>query len=103
MAMIRETLGELKPCWKGRFQPDHKERDLFAHAGKGLRFREVISLAALRRIGKATLFHTIVRNAIRASVGPGSSGANAARRRFNPLVPPRSVRGSRSPIAPSSS
>lgn len=72
MANISEALVELNPWWKGPFEPDYKERELYAQLEKYLRLRQVIALTGLRRVGKTTLLYKIVGDAIRAGFDPRS-------------------------------
>lgn len=70
MASIRETSVELNPWWKGPFEPEYKERALYARLQKFLRLRQVVALTGLRRVGKTTLLYKIVHDAIQGGMDP---------------------------------
>lgn len=70
MPQIKTVLVELNPWWKGPFDPEYKERAIYARLGKFLPLRPIIALTGLRRVGKTTLLLKAAADAIAGGLDP---------------------------------
>ena len=55
MANIREFLVEMNPWWKGKFDIEYKEREIYPELEKYIKLPQIMSFSGLRRVGKTTL------------------------------------------------
>lgn len=70
MPQISELLEEMNPWWKGAFDLDFKERDVYKEVQKFLGTKQVIAFTGLRRVGKTTLMLKIVSDYIKKGFDP---------------------------------
>lgn len=70
MPQIKSVLPDFNPWWKGAFQADYQEREVYGRIGKFLPLRQIIALTGLRRVGKTTLLKKIADDAIRGGLNP---------------------------------
>ncbi len=67
-------LSELNPWWKsGRVEKEYEEaleRELFRDMTKVMNDRQIVSLIGLRRVGKTTLLHQVIRSLLHRGVAP---------------------------------
>jgi predicted AAA+ superfamily ATPase len=72
MANIREALVELNPWWKGDFELEYREREIYSEIKNFLAPPQIIALTGLRRVGKTTLMLKIVKDSIARNSNPKS-------------------------------
>ncbi|MHA1283967.1 MAG: ATP-binding protein [Promethearchaeota archaeon] len=67
---IREALIENNPWWKYEFKLNFKERELYNKIQKFMSMPHIISITGIRRVGKTTLMHKIIVDAIDNGIDP---------------------------------
>ena len=67
MAEIKEALQDLNPWWKGGFEIEFKQREIYKEVKKFLTLPQIIAFTGLRRVGKTTLMFKIIEDAIKDS------------------------------------
>lgn len=70
MTSTRDVLVELNPWWKGGFDLEYKEREIYAEIRDFLALPQIIALTGLRRVGKTTLMLKIVKDSIGGNFDP---------------------------------
>nr|AAU83459.1 conserved hypothetical protein [uncultured archaeon GZfos28G7] len=64
MAKIKDVLRDLNPWWKGKFEIEYKQREIYEQIEKFMPLPQIIALTGLRRVGKTTLMRKIIEDAI---------------------------------------
>ena len=64
MAEIKEALQDFNPWWKGKFDSEFKEREIYIKIQKFIPLPQIIALTGLRRVGKTTLLYKIIDDTI---------------------------------------
>ena len=70
MPQIKTTLIDLNPWWKGEFEIEFKEREIYKKIQKFLTMPQIIALTGLRRVGKTTIMYKIAKDFITNSFDP---------------------------------
>ncbi|MGA2916591.1 MAG: ATP-binding protein [Sedimentisphaerales bacterium] len=70
MAKIKDALREFNPWWKGAFEVEFKDRNIYGKIQKFLPLPQMVALTGLRRTGKTTLMLKIADDAIKKGYGP---------------------------------
>jgi len=70
MAQIKDSLEDLNPWWKRKFEIGFKEREIHKQLQKFMPLPQIIALTGLRRVGKTTLMLKIVENSIEKGLDP---------------------------------
>jgi len=64
MVKIKDVLRDLNPWWKGEFEIEYKQREIYEQIKKFMPLPQIIALTGLRRVGKTTLMRKIIEDAI---------------------------------------
>ena len=70
MPQVKEVLIELNPWWKGEFELDYKEREIYKDIQKFIRLPQIVAFTGLRRVGKTTLMLKVIVDAIKNGFDP---------------------------------
>ena len=70
MAEIKESLKDFNPWWKGEFEIEFKEREIYKKIQKFMHLRQIMAFTGLRRIGKTTLMLKIIEDSIKNNFDP---------------------------------
>lgn len=70
MTEIKTALQDFNPWWKKPFAVEYKQRELYAQLQKYLHLPQIIALTGLRRVGKTTLLHKIIRDYLEQGKNP---------------------------------
>ncbi len=70
MTKIKEALIDSNPWWKGKFELNYKEREIYKEIKKFLPLPQIIAFTGLRRVGKTTLMLKIVDDFIKRGFEP---------------------------------
>jgi hypothetical protein len=68
--IIKEALQDFNPWWKGEFQIEFKEREIYQQIQKFMPLPQIIAFTGLRRIGKTTLMFKIIEDSIKKGFNP---------------------------------
>ena len=61
---IIDALEETNKWWKGKFEPEYEDREIYPEIEKFLDKRQILALTGLRRVGKTTIMLKIVEDYI---------------------------------------
>ncbi|MFH2023473.1 MAG: ATP-binding protein [Candidatus Micrarchaeota archaeon] len=61
MSDLQESIKDFNPWWKGEFQPELRDREIYGKIKKYLKMPQIIAFVGLRRVGKTSLMKTIVK------------------------------------------
>ncbi len=64
MAIDENIVIEMNPWWKGRFDIEYKEREIYRSLKKYMNTKQIIALTGLRRVGKTTLMLKLAKDEI---------------------------------------
>lgn len=70
MTQILDRLTLFNPWWRGEFEVNAKDRDIYKAIKKFLPEKQIIALVGLRRTGKTTLLYRIVEDSIKTGKNP---------------------------------
>jgi len=64
MPQTRDALLEQNPWWKGDFELEYREREIYSEVKKFMRLPQIVALTGLRRAGKTTLMLKAAKDAM---------------------------------------
>ena len=70
MAEIKQALKDFNPWWEKEFSLEYKEREIYFQIQKFLQLPQIIAFTGLRRVGKTTIMHKIVKEFIEKGLEP---------------------------------
>lgn len=70
MTNIKTTLLDFNQWWKGPFQIEYQERELYEKVQKYLVLPQIIAFTGLRRVGKTTLLYKIIQDYLTKGTPP---------------------------------
>lgn len=72
MPSIKEVILESNPWWRGTFNVEFMEREVYREMTPFIKMPQILSFVGLRKVGKTTLMYKIVDDAIKDGVDPRS-------------------------------
>ena len=70
MTQISDILYEGNPWWRGAFNPEYKERSVYAQVKKFMDSKQILAFTGLRRVGKTTMLLKIIKDKISNGLDP---------------------------------
>ncbi len=71
MTEIKDLLVGLNPWWGGNYNvPAFKEREIYAKISKFMKYRQILSLTGIRRVGKTTMMRKLIFDSIQSGTDP---------------------------------
>jgi predicted AAA+ superfamily ATPase len=70
MAETIDLMRRFNPWWKGNYNLEYKERDIYSEIKKFLDTPQIIALTGLRRVGKSTIMKKIVADKLSSGLQP---------------------------------
>ena len=70
MTQIDEALVDSNPWWKGDFEIEYKEREIYNQLAKFRKMPQILALTGLRRVGKTTLMLKMVEEELKMGFEP---------------------------------
>ena len=70
MTKIRDALIEFNPWWKGEFELEYKDRDVYDQIRRFLPQPQILAFTGLRRAGKTTLMMKIISDKLKSGLDP---------------------------------
>lgn len=70
MTQIRDIMVESNRWWRKKYLIEYKERDIYKKISKYLELPQIIAFTGIRRVGKTTLMHKIIKDYITKGFSP---------------------------------